>query len=69
MLNYNTSWRTEMPLNECPCGSGEYLEAQYDEYGIFLCYTCSQCEKEKLSHYRSDIFDQYDCEEQIEEDY
>jgi hypothetical protein len=57
-------------LQQCPCGSGEYPEAQHDARGIFLCYTCDKCEKEKLSHYRSEVLtdSQYDCDEQIEED-
>jgi hypothetical protein len=59
----------ELTMRECPCGSGEFPEAQYDGYGIFLCYTCGKCEKEKLSHYREDIHEQYDTDEQIEEDY
>jgi hypothetical protein len=33
----------------CPCGSGLYREEQYDGHGIFLCYTCTKCEKEKLA--------------------
>jgi hypothetical protein len=56
-------------LQQCHCGSGEYPEAQYDGYGIFLCYTCSKCEKEKLKRYRADIFERYQTEEQIEDDY
>ena len=56
-------------LQQCPCGSGEYPEAQFDGYHIFLCYTCSKCEREKLAGYRKDIFEQYDCDEPIEEDY
>jgi len=32
---------------------------------------CDDCEKEKLSHYRKDVLDDpnYECDEQIEEDY
>jgi hypothetical protein len=56
----------------CHCGSGEIRESQYDARGIFLCYTCSVCEAEKLSKYRPEVLtdSQYDTfDEQIEEDY
>jgi hypothetical protein len=56
-------------LQQCPCGSGEYPDAQHDGYGIFLCYTCPKCEREKFSHYRADIFERYETDEQIESDY
>lgn len=57
-------------LQECPCGSGEFPEVQYDGYNIFLCYTCPKCEKEKMSRYRRDIHERYECDEPIEpEDY
>jgi len=42
-------------LSECSCGSGEYPDAQHDARGIFLCYTCPECEKEKLSAFRPDV--------------
>ena len=58
-----------MRLKECPCGSKEYPTPNYDGYNIFLCYTCSKCEDEKLKAYRSDIFTRYETDEQIEEDY
>jgi hypothetical protein len=61
-----------MPLTECPCGSGEFPEPQYDGQGIFLCYTCDKCEKKKLSRYRPEILQPYtqaDIDEPIEEDY
>jgi hypothetical protein len=53
-------------LDACPCGSKEYPEPQFDGYGIFLCYTCSKCEKERMSRYRSDIRERYECDEPIE---
>lgn len=56
-------------LSECPCGSGKLPVEQFDGYGIFLCYTCPKCEKEKMSGWRSDIHERYECDEQIEEDY
>lgn len=54
----------------CNCGSGLEKEAQYDARGIFLTYTCAKCEKEKLSHYRSDVLtdSNYWHDEPIEED-
>ena len=62
-----------MTLTQCPCGSGEWPEAEYDAQGIFLCYTCDRCRKEKLSHYRPEIlsgYSQADVDEPIEaEDY
>jgi len=45
-------------------------DAQYDGHGIFLCYTCNWCHKEKMACYRSDIGERYECDEAIEpEDY
>ncbi len=55
-------------LKECYCGSGEYPEAQFDGHGIFLCYTCSKCEKAKMATYRPDIHERYECDEAIDED-
>lgn len=57
-----------MRLQECPCGSDEWPEAQHDGHGIFLCYTCSKCEREKMARYRRDIHSRYECDEAIEED-
>jgi hypothetical protein len=61
-----------MPLTECPCGSGEWPEMQYDGRGIELCYTCEKCHKERMRRWRPDILEYYtqeDVDEQIEEDY
>ena len=55
----------------CACGSGEVQEAEYDGQGIFLCYVCSECREEKLSHFRPEILKPYtqaDIDEPIEED-
>ena len=59
-----------MPLTECPCGSGEYPEALYDARGIFCCYVCDKCEKEKKSRYRPEIFEDgnYWADEPIDEE-
>jgi len=54
---------------KCDCGSGKDRWPEYDGYGIFLCYVCENCEQEKMNTYRSDIKEQYECDEQIEEDY
>jgi hypothetical protein len=56
-----------MRLQQCPCGSGEFPTAQHDGHGIFLTYTCDKCEREKLSHFRADIFDRYECDEPIDD--
>lgn len=55
-------------LTQCPCGSGLYPSANYDGYGIFLCYTCEQCHDRKMAGYRSDIHEHYECDEPIDED-
>lgn len=58
-------------IRECPCGSGEFPDAEYDAQGIFLCYCCDKCRREKLSHYRPEIltgYSQADVDEPIEEE-
>lgn len=55
-------------LQQCPCGSGQYPEALHDGHGIFMCYSCPKCEREKIAGFRPDIFEFYDCDEPIEED-
>lgn len=52
----------------CMCGSKLRKHALYDGYGIFLTYACDECEKKKLSEFRSDIMERYDCDEPIESD-
>jgi len=59
-----------MSLRECPCGSGEFPEAEYDAQGIFLCYVCDECREEKLGQYRPEIltgYTQADVDEAIED--
>lgn len=56
-------------LQQCLCGSGEFPEALHDGHGIFMTYACGKCKAEKVSGFRSDIFEQYDCDESIEDDY
>ena len=46
-----------------------YPKAEHDGYGIFMCYTCDKCRKDKISSFRSDIFSRYDTDEQIDDDY
>ena len=41
-------------------------EELYDGYGIYLTRVCPACREEAMSHYRSDIFEQYETDEQIE---
>lgn len=59
-----------MARNTCSCGSGLVREAHHDARGIFLCYACLSCQKEKLSHYRSDVLTDPDYwhDEPIEEE-
>lgn len=59
-------------LDQCPCGSGEPGEAQYDARGIFLTYTCPKCHKDKMKGFRRDVLTDpnYWADEPIEpEDY
>ena len=56
----------EAAARTCPCGSGLPRTAQYDGYGIFLCYTCDRCEKKRMAEFRPDIRTRYDTDEQIE---
>jgi hypothetical protein len=55
-------------LEDCPCGSGQEADAEFDARGIFLAYVCPNCRKEKLSRYRSDVLTDpgYCCDEPIE---
>ena len=52
---------------ECDCGSGLQREEQKDAMGIFLCYTCPKCEKEKLSQYDPSVFDAQAYQERASE--
>lgn len=53
-------------MKPCNCGSGLERDEQLDGHGIFLCFTCPQCEQEKMSKWRSDIHERYECDEPIE---
>jgi len=52
----------------CSCGSGERKNELVDARGIFCCYYCSVCEKEKRAQYRTEVRDDpdYQCDEPIE---
>lgn len=39
----------------CYCGSNLGREAKYDARGIFLTYTCEECEHDKLARFRPDV--------------
>lgn len=54
--------------DHCDCGSGKRFRNLYDGYGIYLCKVCSSCEEDKSSKFRDDIFDTYDCDEDIDPD-
>jgi hypothetical protein len=58
------------PHQTCPCGSGKARKAEHDARGIFLCYTCDDCRKQKLSGYRSEVLADgaYNHEEPLDED-
>lgn len=54
--------------DNCDCGSGNRFRNLYDGYNIYLCKVCDLCEEEKKGKYRSDIFERYDCDEDIDGD-
>ena len=56
---------------KCHCGSGELSYIVYDARGIPVGKACDECEEKLKSKYRPEIFDdcQYECDEQIDEDY
>lgn len=53
----------------CNCGSNKPRRALTDARGIFCTYVCDNCEQEKQSHYRPDVFSDanYWADEPIEE--
>jgi hypothetical protein len=52
--------------DNCTCGSNKRFRNLYDGYGIYLCKVCDDCEDEKRSKYRPDIFERYDADEDID---
>lgn len=57
-----------MIIRKCSCGSGHEAIAQFDGYGIFMCYICKTCRKERMQRFRRDIMERYDTNEPIEEE-
>jgi hypothetical protein len=59
-----------MARDLCACGSGLMREEHTDARGIFLCYACLSCEKQKLAGYRPDVLTNpsYWHDEPIDED-
>lgn len=64
-------------LEQCPCGSGEFSQAVYDNHGIFVDFMCDVCREKKMAKYDPVIFNDYDAYEEkvamngerFEEDY
>lgn len=58
-------------MRECPCGSGKDSWELLDARGIYVSRVCEDCEEEKKSHYRPEIFEDssYEIDEPIESDY
>lgn len=54
--------------NECGCGSGSPSFPIYDGYGIYLARVCHFCETYVVGKFRSDIFENYECDEDIDGD-
>ena len=55
----------------CACGSNKERFPLHDARGIFCAYVCDDCEKEKKSQYRPEIFTDgnYWADEPIEEEW
>lgn len=53
-------------MRKCDCGSGLERFMVCDGYNIFLFYGCDKCRERKLRRFRSDIMEQYQCDEPIE---
>jgi transposase-like protein len=53
------------------CDNGKPRYELVDARGIFVTFVCEDCEKSVKAKYRPEIFadSQYDCDEQIDEDY
>lgn len=58
-------------LEECPCGSGLEAPQELDARGIFIGYMCTECRTDRLRAYRPEVLNDpnYECDEQIEDDY
>lgn len=57
-------------IKRCNCGSGKQAYEVNDARGIFICYACEDCEKEKTKGYRPEVLadPNYECDEPIDED-
>jgi hypothetical protein len=55
----------------CDCGSDLEADKLFDARGIYCCRYCPKCEKKKKNSYKQDVLTNpnYECDEQIEEDY
>lgn len=55
----------------CPCGSKKHFEQVSDARGIFIANVCDDCRAERLKGYRPEVLTNpdYECEEEIDEDY
>ncbi len=62
-----TMWFEDWPKdNTCDCGSGNRKMPYNDGHGIFLFYGCEGCYDSKISGFRTDIHEHYECDEAIE---
>lgn len=63
-----TSRTGKCTMKSCPCGSNKPPRPLHDARGIFCCYVCDACEKEKRSKYRPEIFENpnYSCDEPVD---
>ena len=63
-------WTGKRFVHTCSCGSEQRAHAEYDARGIFLCFACDDCRKEKLSHFRKAVLNDpfYDHIEPIDAD-
>jgi hypothetical protein len=50
----------------CRCGSGEIHYPLIDRKGIFCCYACDACVKEKKAGYAFGVFDDDDDEAAVD---
>lgn len=57
----------ENRIRLCNCGSEKHTEDIYDGRNIFLCRVCDDCKAQRLSGYRSDIFESYESDEPLDD--
>jgi len=58
-------------IEQCPCGSGEEGNEDFDARGISIGFVCTECEEKKKALYRPEIFtdSNYELDEPLDEDY